>query len=130
MRVPEAATWRLIRSHPPLSRVATRCLCSRQQRRGERRAGDGSGLEETQSRAAGDADRALVVDLSDCAFVDSVGLATLLQGAKPLQNGEANVAFVAPDGPVRKLLTLTAVDRTIPVFATVAEARAAVLDPG
>jgi anti-sigma B factor antagonist len=88
-----------------------------------------SGLEEPLSRAAGDADRALVVDLSDCRFVDSVGLATLLQGAKPLQNGEANVAFVAPDGPVRKLLTLTAVDRTIPVFATVAEARAAVLDP-
>ena len=87
-------------------------------------------LEEPLSRAAGDADRALVVDLSDCRFVDSVGLATLLQGAKPLQNGEANVAFVAPDGPVRKLLTLTAVDRTIPVFATVAEARAAVLDPG
>jgi anti-anti-sigma factor len=88
-----------------------------------------SGLEEPLSRAAGDADRALVVDLSDCRFVDSVGLATLLQGAKPLQNGEANVAFVAPDGPVRKLLTLTAVDRTIPIFATVAEARAAVLDP-
>jgi anti-anti-sigma factor len=88
-----------------------------------------SGLEEPLSRAAGDADRALVVDLSDCRFLDSVGLATLLQGAKPLQNGEANVAFVAPDGPVRKLLTLTAVDRTIPVFATVAEARAAVLDP-
>jgi anti-sigma B factor antagonist len=87
-------------------------------------------LEEPLSRAAGDADRALVVDLSDCKFVDSVGLATLLQGAKPLQNGEANVVFVAPDGPVRRLLTLTAVDRTIPVFATVAEARAAVLDPG
>ena len=89
-----------------------------------------SGLEERLSRAAGDADRALVVDLSDCRFVDSAGLATLLQGAKPLQNGEANVAFVAPEGPVRTLLKLTAVDRTIPVFATVAEARAAVLDPG
>jgi anti-sigma B factor antagonist len=87
-------------------------------------------LEEPLTRAAGDADRALVVDLSDCKFVDSVGLATLLQGAKPLQNGEANVAFVAPEGPVRRLLALTAVDRTIPVFATLGEARAAVLDPG
>jgi anti-anti-sigma factor len=87
-------------------------------------------LEKPLRTAASDSERALVVDLSDCSFVDSVGLATLLQGAKPLQNGEANVAFVAPDGPVRKLLALTAVDRTIPVFPTVAEARAAVLDPG
>lgn len=86
-------------------------------------------LEEPLRRAAGDADRALVVDLTECKFVDSVGLATLLQGAKPLQNGEANVVFVAPDGPVRKLLALTAVDRTIPVFATLAEARDAVVDP-
>jgi anti-anti-sigma factor len=92
--------------------------------------GTAARLEEPLTRAAGDADRALVVDLSDCRFVDSVGLATLLQGAKPLQNGEANVAFVARDGPVRRLLALTAVDRTIPVFATVPEARAAVLDPG
>lgn len=89
-----------------------------------------SGLEDVLGRAAGDAARALVIDLTDCGFIDSVGLATLIQGAKPLQNGEANVAFVAADGPVRKPLTLTAVDRTIPVFATVAEARAAVLDPG
>ena len=87
-------------------------------------------LEAPLNRAAGDVQRALVVDLSDCTFVDSVGLATLLQGAKPLQNGEGNVAFVAPEGPVRKLLALTAVDRTIPVFATMAEARRAVLDPG
>jgi anti-sigma B factor antagonist len=87
-------------------------------------------LEAPLARAASDSQRALIVDLSDCEFVDSAGLAALLQGAKPLQNGEANVAFVAPDGPVRKLLALTAVDRTIPVFATVAEARSAVLDPG
>ena len=87
-------------------------------------------LESRLAEGAADQDRPLIVDLLECGFIDSVGLAALLQGAKPLQNGEANVAFVAPDGPVRKLLTLTAVDRTIPVFATVAEARAAVLDPG
>ena len=87
-------------------------------------------LEAPLRGAAGDGERALIVDLSDCTFIDSVGLAALLQGAKPLQNGEANVAFVAPEGPVRKLLALTAVDRTIPVFATVAEARRAALDSG
>jgi anti-sigma B factor antagonist len=88
------------------------------------------GLRAPLARAAADPGRALVVDLTECGFVDSVGLATLLQGAKPLQNGESNVAFVAPDGPVRTLLRLTAVDRTVPVFATRDEASAAVLDPG
>jgi anti-sigma B factor antagonist len=86
-------------------------------------------LEKTLAGSASDPDRPLVVDLLDCEFIDSVGLAALLRGAKPLQNGEANVVFVATEGPVRKLLTLTAVDRTIPVFATRAEALAAVVDP-
>jgi anti-sigma B factor antagonist len=89
-----------------------------------------SELEAPLARAAADPERALVIDLTECGFVDSIGLATLLQGTKPLQNGESNVAFVSPDGPVRKLLGLTAVDRTIPVFATRDEAAAAVVDPG
>jgi anti-sigma B factor antagonist len=87
-------------------------------------------LEDTLSVGASDPDRPLVVDLLACDFIDSVGLAALLRGAKPLQNGEANVAFVAGEGPVRKLLRLTAVDRTIPVYSTRAEAAAAVVDPG
>jgi anti-anti-sigma factor len=87
-------------------------------------------LEERLAGGASDPDRPLVVDLVECEFIDSVGLSVLLQGAKPLQNGEANVAFVVAEGPVRKLLALTAVDRTIPVLATRSEAFAAVLDPG
>ena len=86
-------------------------------------------LDETLAGSAADPDRALIVDLVGCDFCDSVGLAALLQGAKPLQNGESNVAFVATAGPVRKLLALTAVDRTIPVFETRAAALEAVRDP-
>ena len=72
--------------------------------------------------AAADAERPLVVDLSGCEFIDSTGLATLLHGAKPAQNGESNVALVSPGGEVRRLLELTAIDRTIPVFDTVEKA--------
>ena len=89
--------------------------------------------EDLESRLAGgaaDPSRPLVVDLTQCEFIDSVGLSALLQGAKPLQNGEANVAFVTPGGVVRRLLELTAVDRTIPVFNNREEACASVLDPG
>jgi anti-sigma B factor antagonist len=67
-----------------------------------------------------------VVDLTECSFIDSTGLATLLHGAKPAQNGESHAALVSPGGEVRKLLELTAIDRTLPVFETVEEAVAAV----
>lgn len=84
-------------------------------------------VRDLLSAAATDVARPLVVDLTNCAFIDSTGLATLLHGTKPAQNGEAHVALVSPGGEVRKLLELTAIDRTIPVFQTLDEAIAAVL---
>src|SRR4051794_36178972 len=79
-------------------------------------------VRELLSNAASDGDRPIVVDLTDCRFIDSTGLATLLHGTKPAQNGESNVAIVSNGGEVRKLLELTAIDRTIPVFDAVNEA--------
>jgi anti-sigma B factor antagonist len=84
-------------------------------------------VRELLSEAAGDGDRPLVIDLTGCEFVDSTGLATLLHGAKPAQNGESNVALVCTGGEVRKLLELTAIDRTIPVYETLDSAIDAVL---
>jgi anti-sigma B factor antagonist len=84
-------------------------------------------VRELLSEAARDADRPLVIDLTGCEFVDSTGLATLLHGAKPAQNGESNVALVCIGGEVRKLLELTAIDRTIPVYETLDSAIDAVL---
>jgi anti-sigma B factor antagonist len=84
-------------------------------------------VRELLSEAARDEDRPLVIDLSGCEFVDSTGLATLLHGAKPAQNGESNVALVCTGGEVRKLLELTAIDRTIPVYETLDSAIDAVL---
>ena len=84
-------------------------------------------VRELLSTAARDEDRPLVIDLTRCNFVDSTGLATLLHGAKPAQNGESNVALVCVGGEVRKLLELTAIDRTIPVYETLESALDAVL---
>ena len=84
-------------------------------------------VRELLSEAARDGDRPLVIDLTGCDFVDSTGLATLLHGAKPAQNGESNVALVCTGGEVRKLLELTAIDRTIPVYETLDSAIDAVL---
>ena len=84
-------------------------------------------VRELLSDAARDQDRPLVIDLTRCHFVDSTGLATLLHGAKPAQNGESNVALVSTGGEVRKLLELTAIDKTIPVFESLDSAIEAVL---
>jgi anti-sigma B factor antagonist len=84
-------------------------------------------VRELLDEAARDRTRPLVVDLTGCGFVDSTGLATLLHGAKPAQNGESNVALVSAGGEVRRLLELTAIDRTIPVFDALDEAIEAVL---
>src|SRR6476619_7872561 len=71
-------------------------------------------VRELLSEAARDEDRPLVIDLTQCDFVDSTGLATLLHGAKPAQNGESPVALVGRGGEVGKLLELTAMDRPFP----------------
>jgi anti-sigma B factor antagonist len=77
--------------------------------------------------AAADEVRPLVIDLVECEFIDSTGLAALLHGAKPAQNGQSHVAIVSPGGDVRRMLELTAIDKTIPVFESLDLAVAAVL---
>ena len=80
--------------------------------------------------AAADKAHPVVIDLGRCDFIDSTGLAALLHGAKSTQNGESRVAIVSPEGDVRRMLELTAVDKSIPVFASLKQAVAAVLAIG
>ena len=68
----------------------------------------------------------VVVNLARCDFIDSTGLATLLHGSKRRQNGEARVAIVSPEGDVRRVLELTAVDKLIRVYASLEQAVKAV----
>jgi anti-sigma B factor antagonist len=83
------------------------------------------GIREPLEQAAQDGERPLVVDLTDCTFMDSIGLAMLLHGAKPLQDGGSKVALVA-SGEVRRLLRLTAIDQTLPAYDGFEEAVEAV----
>jgi anti-sigma B factor antagonist len=87
-------------------------------------------VRELLSDAATDRARPLVIDLMDCEFIDSTGLAALLHGAKPAQNGESHVAIASPSGDVRRMLELTAIDQTIPVFESLDQALTAVLAVG
>jgi anti-sigma B factor antagonist len=87
------------------------------------------GIREPLERAALDSKHPLVVDLTECVFMDSIGLAMLLHGAKPLQDGGSNVALVA-NGEVRRLLRLTAIDQTLPAYDSFDEAVEAVQTTG
>ena len=98
--------------------------------RGELDIATSPGVRELLSDAATDGARPLVIDLGECEFIDSTGFAALLHGAKPVQNGESHVAIVSPGGDVRRILELTAIDKTIPVFETLDQAMAAVLAAG
>jgi anti-sigma B factor antagonist len=87
-------------------------------------------VRELLGDPATDKARPLVIDLGQCSFIDSTGLAVLLHGAQPAQNGASQVAIVTPGGDVRRMLELTAIDQTIPVFGTLEQAVGAVLGMG
>jgi anti-sigma B factor antagonist len=87
-------------------------------------------FRELLSDAARENAQPLVVDLTGCDFIDSTGLAALLHGAKPAQNGVSGVAIVSAGGAVRRMLELTAIDKSIPVFGNLEQAVAAVTAVG
>jgi anti-anti-sigma factor len=69
--------------------------------------------------AAADPDRALVIDLLGCTFLDSLGIALIVGAARPLINGQVKVAIAAiPGSAPMQVLRLAGIDRTIPVLPT------------
>ena len=68
------------------------------------------------SAAQAGSDGPLVLDLTECSFVDSTGLAAILHGLRPLIAGERPFGLACPDGNVRDLLRLTAIDQTLAVY--------------
>jgi len=73
----------------------------------------------------------VVIDLSDCDFIDSAGLAAILHGAHRATEAGWSVRIACPEGNLRDLLRITAIDQSIPVVGTRNEALAAMgLDAG
>jgi anti-anti-sigma factor len=87
-------------------------------------------LESAFAEIATEPPERVLIDLAECEFIDSAGLATLLHGARKLM-ANASVRIACPEGNLRELLRITAIDQTIPVVATRQEALAALgLEPG
>lgn len=72
-----------------------------------------------------DAAGAVLVDLSDCGFIDSTGLSLLVEAKRKLGDARRSFGVCCPDADVRRMLELTGIDQAVGVFDTRAEAVAA-----
>jgi len=67
----------------------------------------------------------VLVDLSDCEFIDSTGLSLLVEAKRRLADEQRSFGVCCPDADVRRLLELTGIDEAVGVFDTRDEAAAA-----
>jgi anti-sigma B factor antagonist len=81
-------------------------------------------LRSVLAEAAGDGGSVLV-DLSDCEFIDSTGLSLMVESKRTIDNGERRFAVCCPHQDVRRMLELTGIDKAVGLFDTRDEALAA-----
>ena len=73
--------------------------------------------------------RAVVIDLTDVAFMASLGLRSLVMAGKAILSKGGRVVLLAPSPPVEDVIRSSGVDELLPVHATW-EAAAASVSPG
>ena len=61
---------------------------------------------------------AVLVDLSDCEFIDSTGLSLLVEAKRRLSEERRRFGVCCPDADVRRLLELTGIDEAVGLFDT------------
>lgn len=69
--------------------------------------------------------RTVVVDLTDVGFMDSSGLGALVVAYKELRERDGWLGLAGVRPPVRKVFSITSVDRVIELFDTVQDAEEA-----
>ncbi|MFI5025225.1 MAG: STAS domain-containing protein [Solirubrobacterales bacterium] len=70
------------------------------------------------------ADGALIVDLGDCTFIDSTGIACVIRSFERADSAGREFALVASDFHVRRVLELVGVPDRIPCFTSLDKALA------
>jgi len=82
---------------------------------------------ELRRAVAADAD-GIVVDLSECEFIDSTGVRALLlsREAQESENGPNGLAVAASSEQIMRILSVMGIDRVIPIRPTVEEAAEAI----
>jgi anti-sigma B factor antagonist len=82
-------------------------------------------LEAAVAASAG----AFVLDLTPASFLDSSGIGVLLRVRALLGREDRVLVVVCPPGPVRDVLALCGLDDVFTLFATAADAAAALVRP-
>ena len=62
-----------------------------------------------------------MIDLSDCTFLDSSALRTIVVANRAAEEGGGSLALVAPSPATRRVLDIASLDRVISVYDTVAD---------
>lgn len=81
-----------------------------------------SKLREELSKSANRRPAKIVVDLTRVNFIDSSGLAALVQGLRTCRDSGGNLCLSNPQRPVRLILELTRLDSAIDIFPSDREA--------
>jgi anti-anti-sigma factor len=77
--------------------------------------------EMEKALAASSSSQQVVVDLTECTFLDSSALHVLLASAASAEDPNG-FAIVAPEGGVRRLLEISGANATVPLHTTLEEA--------
>jgi anti-sigma B factor antagonist len=87
---------------------------------------------QLRGQLAGPADggQRVIVDFSQVSFIDAAGVGVLARAAARAAARGGSLQVAAAGRQVRRVLALTGLDRSIPLAASVAEARAALRSAG
>jgi anti-anti-sigma factor len=86
----------------------------------------GSGKIDLAFNAVAGSNRYIVVDISGVTFVASIGIRTLVLGAKTVQRRGGRLLLLNPQAEVEQVLEMTGVLDLLPVVHSEAEAMAAI----
>jgi anti-anti-sigma factor len=98
--------------------------------RGELDLGTASDLEGPLEEAIASGDASVLIDLSDCEFIDSTGIALIVRAWQRLDRaadgeGSGRVVICSDNEQVRRVLEITGLELSIPIHGTRDEALAA-----
>lgn len=84
-------------------------------------------LRQPLEEAIEQGERAFLIDLSDCSFIDSTGLSVLVHARSRVleERDGGRFEICCPDAQIRRLLEITGIDRAFGIHQTRDEALAA-----
>ncbi len=98
--------------------------------RGELDLSTAADLEAPLEEAIASGDASVLIDLSDCEFIDSTGIALIVRAWQRLDrgaegDGNGRVVICSGNDQVRRVLEITGLELSIPIHSTREEALAA-----